>query len=137
MQHSVTCDYKHDMFFEADVDGHKLGMDATQDRGGHNLGPRPKPLLLAAISGCTGMDVVSILNKMKVPFASLKISVSGTLTDVHPMYYKDIHIIYEFGGKDLQAEAIEKAIKLSQEKYCGVTASLSKSANITYEIKYP
>jgi len=136
MHHAITCSYKQDMFFEADVGGYKIGMDTSPEFGGKNLGPRPKPLVLAALSGCTGMDVVSILNKMQVSFASFNIYVDGTLTDEHPKYYKDIHIIYEFSGKDLHKSEIEKAVKLSQEKYCGVIAGLRKDAKVTYDIRY-
>lgn len=64
MQHTITCDFKQDMFFEAKVDGHKIRMDASKEFGGKNRGPRPKPLILAALSGCSGMDVVLLLNKV-------------------------------------------------------------------------
>jgi len=136
MKHTIVCNFKQDMFFEADVDGYKIGMDASSEFGGKNLGPRPKPLVLAALSGCTGMDVVSMLNKMHVPFSGLKIYVEGTLADDHPKYYKDIHVIYEISGKDLSRVEVEKAVKLSQEKYCGVLGGLKQAAKITYEIKY-
>ncbi len=136
MKHQITCDFKEGMFFEANVDGHKVGMDASSDFGGKDRGPRPKPLVLAALSGCSGMDVVSILNKMRAPFAGFKIYIEGSLTDDHPKYYKDIHVVYEFSGANLSKGEIEKAVKLSQEKYCGVVAGLKPSAKITYEIKY-
>jgi len=136
MQHTVTCDFKRDMFFEADVDGHKIGMDASKEFGGKNLGPRPKPLMLAALGGCSGIDVVSLLNKMRVPFSGLRISAQGTLTETEPKYYDQIHVVYEISGKDLPKDKVEKAIALSQEKHCGVIASLKKAATITYEVKY-
>lgn len=136
MRHKISCDFKQEMFFEADVDGHKIGMDASPEFGGKNRGPRPKPLVLTALSGCSGMDVVSMLNKMQVSFSGFKIYVEGTLTDDHPKYYKDIHVIYEFSGKDLAKDKIEKAVKLSQEKYCGVISGLKQGAKITYEVKY-
>ncbi len=136
MRHKISCDFKQEMFFEADVDGHKIGMDASPEFGGKNRGPRPKLLVLTALSGCSGMDVVSMLNKMHVFFSGFKIYVEGTLTDDHPKYYKDIHVIYEFSGKDLAKDKIEKAVKLSQEKYCGVISGLKQGAKITYEVKY-
>ena len=111
MQHSVTCDFKQDMFFEDDVDGHKIGMDASKEFGGKNRGPRPKPLLLAALGGCSGIDVVSLLNKMRVPFSGLRISAQGTLTETEPKYYDQIHVVYEVSGKDLPKDKVEKVIK--------------------------
>ncbi|EKE01810.1 MAG: hypothetical protein ACD_21C00050G0004 [uncultured bacterium] len=136
MQELITCDFKQDMFFEADVDGHKIGMDASDEFGGKNKGPRPKPLILAALSGCSGMDVVSLLNKMHVSFSGLRIYVEGNLTDTAPKHYDHINVIYEISGKDLPKEEVEKAVRLSQEKYCGVIASLKQSAEVIYEIKY-
>lgn len=136
MQHSITTDYKQGMYFESDVGGYKVGMDASSEFGGKDRGPRPKPLVLAALSGCTGMDVVAILNKMHVHFTGFRIYVDGKLTKEHPMYYDDIHVIYEFSGKDLPHAEIEKAVHLSQEKYCGVIGGLKKAAKVTYEIKY-
>lgn len=136
MKSKITCDYKQEMFFEAEVDGHKIGMDASPEFGGKNRGPRPKPLVLVALSGCSGMDVVSLLHKMRVPFAGFKIYVEGTVAEDHPKYYKEIHVVYEFRGKDLAKNEIEKAVKLSQEKYCGVLGGLKQGAKITYEIKY-
>ncbi|MBU0744116.1 MAG: OsmC family protein [Gammaproteobacteria bacterium] len=136
MKDTVTCDFKQEMFFEAEVDGHKIAMDAVPAFGGKDRGPRPKPLMLAALCGCTGMDVVAVLNKMRVPVAGFKIYVDGGLTKDHPMYYNDIHVVYEFSGKDLPKADVEKAVSLSQEKYCGVIAALKKAAKVTYEIKY-
>ena len=93
--HTITCEFKQNMCFEADVGGHKIVMDASPEFGGKNKGPRPKPLILVALSGCTGMDVVSLLNKMGVPFTGLKIYVDGALMEEHPKYYNKIHVIYE------------------------------------------
>lgn len=136
VSHTVTCEFKQGMYFEADVGGHKIGMDASPEFGGKNKGPRPKPLILAALSGCTGMDVVSLMNKMSVPFTGFKIYVEGTVMDEHPKYYNKIHVIYEIRGKNLSKVDVEKAVSLSQEKYCGVLGGLKKIAKTTYEIRY-
>jgi putative redox protein len=136
MKNEIICDYKEGMFFEALVNGHKIGMDAGIENGGQNLGPRPKPLLLAAIAGCSGMDVVSILKKMHVSFESFRIYVEGALTEDHPKYYQEINIVYEFKGNNLDQDKIGKAVNLSQDKYCGVIAGLKPHAKISYEIKY-
>lgn len=123
------------MAFEAKVNGHKIIIDADENVGGKDLGPRPKPLVQVALAGCTAMDVISILNKMKVEIEYFNVEVDGELNDQHPMYYKSLNIIYEFKGKNLDIEKIKKAISLSQERYCGVTATLSKSVSIKHEIK--
>lgn len=124
------------MSFEAKMFDHTLVMDADVKVGGENKGPRPKPLLLASLAGCTGMDVVSLLQKMRVPFEDLKLRVSGELTEEHPKYYHKIHVIYEVFGKELDRGKVEKAINLSQDKYCGVSHMLKQAADLTFEIKY-
>jgi len=122
------------MAFEVEVNNHKFMIDATEAVGGKNKGPRPKPLVLAALGGCTGMDVISILRKMRSEPEYFNIAVSAESTDEHPKYYHKIHITYSFKGKDLQMEKLEKAVIMSQERYCGVTAMLGKASQITHEI---
>jgi len=131
----VTTSWSGDMAFEGIVSGHKVIIDAGSDFGGNNLGPRPKPLMLLALAGCTGMDVVSILKKMKVEFHKFNIVVEGQLTDNHPKQFSKMHIIYEFGGNDLPVEKLRKAVELSQDKYCGVSAMYRKIMELTFEIK--
>jgi putative redox protein len=99
------------------------------------MGPRPKPLLLSALAGCTGMDVVAILKKMQVQFDSFSMNVNGELTEEHPRIFDKINIVYQFTGKDLPLDKIKKAVELSQEKYCGISAMLGKAAEITYEVE--
>ena len=130
----ITSQWLSNMSFEASVNGHSVIMDADSNVGGENKGPRPKPLLLVSLAGCTGMDVVSLLNKMRVSFSDLKINVSGELTDEHPKIYKKIHITYIIKGKDIDKAKVEKAVVLSQDKYCGVSAMLKKASEITYQI---
>ena len=130
----VNIDWIEDMAFETEINGHKLIIDADEPVGGKDRGPRPKPLTLVSLGGCTGMDVVSILNKMRVDFESCRVSVEAELTDEHPKYYKKIHLTYIFKGKDLPMAKLDKAINLSQDRYCGVSAMLRNSAEITYEI---
>lgn len=135
MEHKIHCKWNEGMSFEAEVDGHKLVLDADESNGGKDLGPRPKKLLLAGLAGCTGMDVISILKKMRVDVKDFNMSVSGNTLEEHPKYYEKIHITYEFWGNDLPMAKIEKAISLSKERYCAVNAMLSKSAEIKYDIK--
>jgi len=130
----VDVNWSGNMAFEAEVNGFKMALDADEKVGGTNTGPRPKPLILVALGGCTGMDVVSILGKMKVIPDYFNVEVSGEMTEEHPKYYNKIHIRYIFRGNDLPMEKLEKAVNLSQEKYCGVSEMLRKVAEITNEI---
>jgi len=123
------------MSFEAEVNGFKIMLDAEPTVGGMNKGPRPKPLTLVSLAGCTGMDVISILKKMRAEPEFFNVSVEGELTEEHPKYYHKIHVIYELKGKDIDREKVEKAVNLSQERYCGVNALLRFGAEITHEIR--
>jgi len=135
MKDSTKVTWKNDMAFEADVDGYKIMVDANTESGGTGKGPRPKPLMMVALAGCTGMDVVSILKKMRVEIEGLCIKTEGELTDEHPKHFTHIHLIYEFKGKDLPFDKLEKAVNLSQERYCGVGVSYRKAMEVTHEIK--
>ena len=134
MNNKVEVTWTGEMSFEADVNGFKLVIDADEKVGGRNLGPRPKPLTLASLGGCTGMDVISILKKMRVEPTWFNVEVDGELTDEHPKYYHKIHPRYSFKGEQLDLEKIEKAVNLSQERYCGVSELLRKGAEITSEV---
>jgi putative redox protein len=123
-----------DMAFEAQIGDHHLIMDAAPEVGGQNTGPRPKPLLLAALAGCSGMDVVSILKKMHVEVTEFRMVVEGDLTEEHPKYFKEIVVNYFFKGINLDPEKLKKAVDLSQDKYCGVSAQLKFGATVRYEI---
>lgn len=135
MRHTVETSWKGEMLFDALVSGHHVFMDAAPEFGGQNQGPRPKQLMLASLAGCTGMDVVSILKKMKVEPDSFNIRVEAEASDEHPKLYTQMHLIYEFTGKDLPMDKLRKAVDLSQEKYCGVSAAYRKAMPVTYEIK--
>lgn len=135
MQKLAELTFNEGMSFEVEVNGHKFMIDADEKVGGKNLGPRPKPLVLAGLGGCTGMDVVSILRKMRVEPEFFNIVVSAESTEEHPKYYNKIHLEYQFRGKDLQMDKLEKAVNLSKERYCGVSEMLRHAAEITSEIK--
>lgn len=123
------------MAFEAELDGHKLIIDASPEVGGSDNGPRPKPLMLVALAGCTGMDVVSILKKMRVELDGLRVWVEAEMTEEHPKHYSEMKIIYEFKGKDLPMDKLEKAVSLSEERYCGVSAVYRKAMPVGTEIR--
>ena len=134
MSHKTTVTWTEDLAFNVELDGHNFMVDADAEFGGKDRGPKPKGLLLSALAGCTGMDVASLLTKMKMPFDSFALEVQGEIAEEHPKSYTDIVIRYIFRGKDLDRKKIEKSIKLSLDKYCGVHAMLTKSANLRYEI---
>jgi putative redox protein len=135
MKDAINVRWTEDMAFEATVNEHRIVLDASPEVGGRNLGPRPKPLLMVSLAGCTGMDVISILKKMKVTLTGFNVKVVGDLTDDHPKQYTALKLLYEFTGHDLPLDKIKHAIELSMQKYCGVSATLRKSLEITYDIQ--
>lgn len=134
-KHIVKTEWKGDIAFEAEINGHKVMMDAPVEAGGTNLGPSPKKLMLAALSGCTGMDVVSILKKMRVEIEKCSVEVQGDVTDENPKQYFKMHVIYEFTGKNLPLDKLQKAVGMSEETYCGVGALYRKAIEVTSEIR--
>jgi putative redox protein len=134
LAHKTVVTWKEELAFDVELDGHHFMVDADKEFGGKNRGPRPKALLLSGLAGCTGMDVASLLDKMKVPFEEFKLEVEGDMADQHPKVYKKIVIRYVFTGDKLDRDKIEKAVQLSIDKYCAVHTILSKTAKITHEI---
>jgi putative redox protein len=134
MRDSVSIALKNNMSFNVNVNGHKLILDSSNESGGKNEGPRPKSLMLVALAGCTGMDVVSILRKMKIVFEDFRIEVDGNVTDEHPKHFDHMHIRYIVKGKNIPADKVNNAIDLSLGKYCGVTYSYSKAMKISHEL---
>lgn len=131
----VTTRWVSNMAFETEINGHKIIIDAVEEVGGENKGPRPKPFMLAALGGCTGMDVISILKKMHVEVEKFNVIVDGDLTEEFPKHFYKMHVIYEFTGKDLPIDKLKKAVSLSEERYCGVSAVYRKALELTSEIK--
>jgi len=134
MKSSINAKWKGKMAFDVEVGDHKITLDAAEEVGGENQGLRPKPLMMVALAGCTGMDVVSILKKMRVEFDDLNIRVEGDLTEEHPKQFHTMKVIYEFTGEDLPKEKLEKAVSLSEERYCGVRASYDKAMKVSSKI---
>jgi len=131
---TVNTKWLNNMAFETEITGHKLILDAGPQVGGENRGPRPKPLMLAALGGCTGMDVISILRKMRVEVDSFNVRVEGELTEEQPTHFNKMHVVYEFTGKNLPLDKLQKAVELSEERYCGVSAVYKKALELTSEI---
>jgi len=116
--------------------GHWLSMDGPAEFEGSDSATRPKELILIGLGGCTGADVTSILHKMREKISRFEINIEAESATEHPKVFTKIQINYRFWGEDLKKENIEKAIELSQEKYCSVTAMLKDAVAIThsYEI---
>jgi len=113
---------------------HWITMDGPENFGGSNAGIRPKELLLLSLAGCTGADVIAILQKKRVKLDDFEIQISAESTETHPKVYSKIHLDFVFYGKDLKEKDLERAIELSQTTYCGVTAMLEKSIEISHSL---
>jgi len=134
MTESVSVNWLDGMAFEAEVSGHKIVIDAVEKVGGQDRGARPKPFMMLALAGCTAMDVISILKKMRVDVKDFKVKVDGDLTEEHPKRFHKMHVIYEFTGSNLPMAKLQKAITLSEDRYCGVSASYKMAMELTSEI---
>lgn len=114
---------------------HWVTMDGPENFYGSNSGIRPKELILLSLAGCTGSDVVAILQKKRVKLDNLEINITAEQQETHPQVYTKIHIEFLFYGKDISEKDVERAIDLSQTTYCSVTAMLQKSVEITHSFK--
>lgn len=110
-------------------------MDGPADFGGNGAAIRPKELLLLALGGCTGSDVASILQKKRIKFDGFEMNIEADMSEEHPKVYTKINVEYVFYGQDIKAADVERAIELSQTKYCGVTAMLAKAMEITHSYR--
>ena len=131
---TVTTVWKENMLFESDnPSGEILFMDAP-DEGIENKGLRPKAMMLSSLAGCSGLDVVSLLKKMRAEVDDFKMLVHGDLTDEHPKYYHKVHVEYNVYGSNLQQDKINKAVTLSVDRYCGVMEMFRQFAEVTTEV---
>lgn len=134
MSAQITLNWKQDSTFETLLDGHTISIDTSAENGGNDAGVRPKALMLVALAGCSGLDVASLFKKMRVRFESLSIDVKAEMTDGVPAVYTSFDVTYQVTGNQEDSAKIEKAIRLSQEKYCGVSIMMRKIGPITYKI---
>lgn len=130
----VTTTFSGGMAFDANINHHHIIMDTGSDDGGIDSGPGPKRLMLASLAACTGMDIVSILNKMKVNYSDLIIDTEATLTEEHPKIYNYVKVTYKIKMVKGDQAKMEKATKLSEDKYCGVMAMFKAFARVETEI---
>lgn len=116
---------------------HWITMDGPEKLGGSDAGSRPKELVLMALAGCTGSDVVSILQKKRVNLSDFEINITAQQTETHPKVFSHVDLEYVFYGKDIKEKDVERAIELSTQTYCDVSAMLQKAMTInhTYRIE--
>ena len=136
MKHEIETMWMGKMQFNALVNGHTIIMDAPERVGGEDRGPIPKPFVLSALSGCTGMDVVALLRKAGRQLDDFNMKVSGEISKQPPIEYTSVHIIYDMKGSEDDRQAAFDAVMQSQEKICGISHMLKKFLPVTWEIIY-
>ena len=134
--HEIETQWMGKMQFNTLINGHTVVMDAPEKSGGYDIAPIPKPFVLAALSGCTGMDIIALLRKSGQAIDDLTMTVTGELSKQVPIQYVSIHVLYTFKGDSNKREAALKAVMDSQEKYCGVSSMLKKAIPVTWEINF-
>ncbi|MBN1197539.1 MAG: OsmC family protein [Candidatus Aminicenantes bacterium] len=130
----LTTRWLDGMAFESELGGHKIVVDAHREVGGSDRGPSPKPLLLVALAGCTGMDVISILRKMRQNVESFEVRTLAEEAREHPKKYTAVRVTYVLNGPNLDSDKVSKAVSLSEERYCGVFATLRPGVEMTRTI---
>lgn len=134
--HEIETQWMGKMQFNTLINGHTIVMDAPPRAGGEENGPIPKPFILTALSGCTGMDVVALLRKIDLTMDDFNLKVTGELSKQQPLEYVAIHIVYDIKGKAADKTAVLKAVNDSQEKICGVSHMLKKALPVTWEVNF-
>lgn len=135
MKNLVTTKWLGGMAFESDnPSGHTIKIDVDAENGGENSGLRPKALMLSSLAGCSGLDVASLMKKMKLEVRAFEIQTEANLTDEHPKFYDAVTISYHFFGSNLVEDKLQKTVDLSVERYCGVMEMFRQFAAITTEI---
>lgn len=137
MAHKTTTLWKGGMLFESDnPSGNYVLMDTTDEGIPHQKGVSPKAMMLSSLAGCSGIDIVDILKKMKITDYNLKIAVEGELTEEHPKYYHTVYVNYYFSGPEIDKKKCNRAVQLSINKYCGVMEMFRKFATINTKIHF-
>lgn len=136
MKHEIETQWMGKMQFNALVNGHTIVMDAPERVGGEDSGPIPKPFVLTALSGCTGMDVIALLRKQGIELKDLNLKVSGEISKQAPIEYVSANVVYEITGNTTDQQAALEAVMTSQEKICGVSHMLKKIMPVTWQIVF-
>lgn len=132
IKHAVVQQIRGISFAGKTDSNHWLVMDGPQEFGGSDAGIRPKELVLLALAGCTSSDVISILHKKRVPLDAYEVHVTAEQRDEHPQVFTSIQVEYVFRGRNIRPEDVERAIELSETKYCSVSAMLRPAVSITH-----
>ncbi len=127
----TTTLWKEGLEFDSKFEAHTINLNGASNEAGERLGFSPKALLLSGLAGCSGIDVVDILKKQKVVFESLEIEASAEQTESHPKVFTGIDITYKVKTAIENTEKVNRAVQLSLDKYCGVSAMLGKHTTIT------
>ena len=136
MKHESNTLWKENFHFTTEIDGLEVHFDNVHGKG-EAQGVSPKKMLLSSLAGCSGMDLVAFLQKKhKVPFSDFSMQTTGTLTEVLPKYYDQIHLTYTIRIAKEHQHLVNEGVTLSLEKFCGVQAMLEKAATITHEIVF-
>ena len=133
---SIESVHKGGMNFTTAIKGHSIVVDLAEAAGGNDEGTSPKILMLVSLAGCTGVDVVSILNKGRVKFSDFSITIDAHLTEEHPKIYDDVTITYNIKVNKSDETKVEKAVILSQDKYCGVSEMFRAFAKLSHKIVF-
>ena len=133
----ITTKWLGGMAFESNnPSGHSLRLDASPESGGEGSGFRPKALMLTSLAACSGLDVASLMKKMKLEVDDFHIETIANLTEEHPKYYDSVTVEYHFYGSNLKEAKLQKAVDLSVERYCGVMEMFRKFAKLDIKILY-
>lgn len=133
---TVVTTWKKNMQFHSTNPAGELIIDASPEDGGDGDGLRPKALMLSALAGCSGLDVASLIKKMKLQVDDFKIDITAELTQEHPKYYHKVKVEYHFYGSELDQKKLDKAVNLSVEKYCGVMEMFRKFSEMDIQTIY-
>jgi putative redox protein len=127
-------EWKDGMAFEAHLEGFHFTIDGDEQFGGQGRGPRPKGLTLVSLAGCTAMDVISILQKMRVKVDAFAVATDAVIEKDYPKRILEVVIKYSFKGENVPEDKVKHAIELSLESYCGVSATLKPTVKISHQI---
>ncbi len=133
---SVRAMLQEGMCFDVETgSGHQLLLDAAEHNGGQDKGPRPMEMLLVALATCSGMDILAILRKKRQDITAYEVRVLGERTEDHPKIFVEIAVEHIFTGHAIRPEAVQRAIELTEERYCGASAMLGKTAKLTHTFR--
>ena len=133
---SVRAMLQEGMCFDVETgSGHHILLDAAEHNGGQDKGPRPMEMLLVALATCSGMDILAILRKKRQDITAYEVRVLGERTEDHPKIFVEIAVEHIFTGHAIRPEAVQRAIELTEERYCGASAMLGKTAKLTHTFR--